>query len=541
VSFPWWFYNPGRAYAQARENKARRESAADEVPERDLNSFRTSLDGTDSFRFGVLRDGREVRITPRVVGMPSLVFGASGKGKTRLIHLLMEGWSGARKSKRRLQLVDPKGETFLLEATHLAARFLALPEEKRGEFVARIHVLDTSEEAVTPLNLFDRRSGSIDIAFLANMRAAATRQASPHEFSDLMEFGVSIVYAAVIALEFPLTFRFAQRLLGDDAFRRRVVIPRMPDPLLRATLENLETALPGQTRAAVLRQLHKLLSTRAVRVAMGLSPSMVAELVPRKNADIMLANCAVSMAVPLTVAREQAIQRVLDVLLEATARPERLYELLVIEELPVLLKERSNLGEFIVEASRTLRWKGLSMLCCAQDPVNAFPAEILRTLLLNLRWIAGFECGRDEAMWFYPYLSQTPAATKLGDSERRQRFLREMQTLARQEFYFHLKGSPAVRIRTTDVPDAVALVPGRSEVQLLEIFRREIASTSMVRIPEAEAHLEQWEAEVLDRGEVESPAVTTIGGRSSSPRRARSIRDLLDMLEGKQGGSDTDD
>jgi hypothetical protein len=527
VKTPWAFFDDAASYQRAKMNEAKRQRHADDVLDRAIRQVRARMEGGDAFDVATFSDGSRFQMTPEIVGMPSLIAGSSGKGKSRLIHLLIQGWKGAR-DQRRLQLVDPKGETFLLEAAHLAADYLALPDDERAAFVARIHVLDVTEQAVTPLNLFDRHGGRLETTFLANMRAAATRQASPHDFSDLMEFAISVLYAVVIELGFPLTYRLVERMFTDETFRVRVLLPRVVDPMLRATLENFETVIPTQTRLAVLRQFAKLFATRAVRVSLGLSPSMVRSVAPPKDASIILANCAVSQHAPLTVAREQAVQRILDILLEATVRPEKLQELLIIEELPVLLREKSSLGEFILEASRTLRWKGLSLLAVAQDPANALPAEMMRTLLLNLRWIASFECTKEEAAWFYPHLPASTADAKLPESERRTRFFKAAMTLPRQHFLLHFKGEPVVQLKTIDVPETSALVPGYTEDQLLEVFRREIASASMVSIDRAEAMLAAWEAEVLNRGEVApSPTITA----SPVAPRGKSVSDLLDFLQ----------
>jgi hypothetical protein len=524
---PWWFYDAKESYRRAQINEAKQQRGADAVVTRAIANVRARMDGTDAFPIGTLPDGSELKVTPRIVGMPSMVFGASGKGKTRLIHVLMAGF--AHGGDGRLQLVDPKGETFLLEAAYLAARYVRTPDHERAAFLARVHVLDATDTAVTPLNLFDRRGGQLETGFLANMRAAATRQASAHDFSDLMEFAVSILYAVIIELGFPLTYRLVERVFTDEAFRLRVLVPKIADPMLRTTLEHFETVIPGQTRLAVIRQFAKLLATRAVRVGLGLSPSMVRSLVPAKTPDIVLANCAVSQHAPVTVAREQAIQRILDILLEATVRPEKRRELLVIEELPVLLREKSNLADFILEASRTLRWKGLSLLACAQDPANALPSEMLRTLLLNLHWIAGFQCSKEEAAWFSPYLPVSAADAKLPEGERKARFLRDALNLPRQTFYFHFKGEAVVRVETANVLAPSGLVSGVNEDALLDLFRREIASTSMVSIAAAEAQLAAWEADVLDHG-----AIAPVTGQPTATR-TRSVADLLAQLK-KDGG-----
>lgn len=66
-----------------------------------------------------------------------------------------------------------------------------------------------------------------------------------------------------------------------------------------------------------------------------------------------LVQCALALAVLLLVA---------SLPFGAAGHPLRRVALgLLLEELPILLREKSNVTEFIMEASRTLRWKGLSL------------------------------------------------------------------------------------------------------------------------------------------------------------------------------------
>jgi len=126
-----------------------------------------SLRGDDAFLLGTFPDGTPVKVAPREIGRHAMVWGASGAGKSYGLHVVSEGWT---ERGRRLELIDPKGETFLLKAMHIAARYLALPEEERDAFAARFRVLDVTEDRVTPADLF-RVPAGMSPALLASLRS----------------------------------------------------------------------------------------------------------------------------------------------------------------------------------------------------------------------------------------------------------------------------------------------------------------------------------------------------------------------------------
>ncbi|HEX8155135.1 MAG TPA: hypothetical protein VF698_18530, partial [Thermoanaerobaculia bacterium] len=88
-----------------------------------------ALDGDDTFLLGTLASGEEVRIAAREVGRHGMVWGSSGAGKSYGLVIITNGWSAG--GTRRLQIIDPKGETYLLKSLHVAAQYLDLPDGER--------------------------------------------------------------------------------------------------------------------------------------------------------------------------------------------------------------------------------------------------------------------------------------------------------------------------------------------------------------------------------------------------------------------------
>jgi hypothetical protein len=136
-----------------------------------------------------------VRLAAREVGRHGMVWGSSGAGKSYGLVIITNGWSAA--GTRRLQLIDPKGETYLLKSLHIAADYLDLPDAEREAVAARFRVFDEKADALTPFNLFAVPKG-MSPSLLASLRAAATRHMSGHDYSDLMEYGVFLLYSAAI-------------------------------------------------------------------------------------------------------------------------------------------------------------------------------------------------------------------------------------------------------------------------------------------------------------------------------------------------------
>lgn len=76
-----------------------------------------------------------------------------------------------------------------------------------------------------------------------------------------------------------------------------------------------------------------------------------------------------------------------------------------------------------------------------------------------------------------------------------------MVGLPRQKYFLHLKGEPALPMSAPTVPDP-STTAKRSEAELLEVFRRDIASVSMVPGATAADLIARFEATVVDRATI---------------------------------------
>lgn len=508
--YDWLFGDPKASYRRARANEHRSTAG----PTR-ANAV-SALDGPDSFLLGTLDGGTAVRVDPTRIQGHGMVWGANGAGKSYGLDILMQGF--ARRGWR-VSHVDPKGESILIAAISAASTYAHLPEEEREAFVARFHVIDVREDRLTPANLFRVPSG-MSPAFLATLRAAAMVDLSEHEFSDLMHHAVYTLFAVAIALQRGITKKLVRRFFLDDTFRQRVLAPKIADPSLRDTVEHLDGILPLPTRQAVVRQFDILLSSRLARISFGLSPSAVAQLTPPTTATITLANCGPSLLLPPNVARTQAINRVVDVLTDAKVRTDTTPEMLVIEEIGSIVKH-PVVARYLLEGSRTARWKNLAIVCCAQDTSNAIPSEALHALVLNARWFMAFESGREDASLLLPFL---PPVTGRTDTQRRQAFLAEMATLPAQHCYFVRKGLIPLRVRTRDLHPA----KGYTREQLLSIFDEKIAHRSMVRVEDAERIIAEEERDLLG-GDVPSESPQNASRQADAP--VGTVDDLFKLLD----------
>jgi hypothetical protein len=519
----WCFGNAKQAYERARLNEGRARSLAAAESANATTRALASLNGDESFVLGTLPDGTPVKIAPREIGHHAMVFGSSGAGKSYGLHIVSEGWIA---SGRRLEIIDPKGETFLLKALQAAARYLGLPEDAREAFAARFHVIDATASHVTPANLFAVPEG-MSPALLASLRAAATADLASHAYSDLMQYGMHLIYSVAINLGWGITVRIVRAFLLDAAFRERVA-SRLTDARLKDSVLNIETTLPEQTRKAIVRQFDILLAAVPARIGFGLAPSMVGELrgeAPRSL--VTLGNFGPTPQRPPALAKAMATNRLIDVLNDVTVREGRRPEMLLLEEVGVLVKERA-VADYLLEASRTLRWKGLAIVCVAQDPANAIPRETVTALVLNSKWLLGFECGEDEARWLLPHAASRGSA----DAEERRTFLADMAKLPTQEAFFVRKGLAGFRVRVRDVSDPTRRIPREA---LLEVFEKKIASRSMVPVKDAEAKIAEFEATLFEKRETPSAPESV---PQSAERAVASIDDFFAMLDRTRGRGD---
>ena len=161
----------------------------------------------------------------------------------------------------------------------------------------------------------------------------------------------------------------------------------------------------------------------------------------------------------------------------------------------------------------------MGIVLTAQDFSNAVPANVARTVLLNTTWIAGFRA-REDAQIFWPHVVGVPDDRRT-ESAKRDAFLREMAGLARQRYLLLVKGNPALPLRAPDVPKPGEAL-GVSEAQLLEVFNREIAAKSMLPTGTAMKLIAEWEARVVEQGEVRT-------SQAKSASRKPSITNLADL------------
>jgi hypothetical protein len=246
-----------------------------------------------------------------------------------------------------------------------------------------------------------------------------------------------------------------------------------------------------------------------VRLSIGIPPADIDRLLPRQATPIVLGNYGFSLALPMTKAKERASYRLIDVLLAAARRDSRRRGLLVIEESPMLLSSQNELTQTLMEAARTLRSRGVGLLFAGQDFANALPSQMVRTLTLNTRWWALFQ-SREEAEWIYPHAVMSAADRQRPEGERHRAFVRTIQSLERQHYYLLVKGQPALPVRAPDIGDPSSIADETAEM-LRDVFRREIASRSLLPAKTAAELIEKWEAEVVD-------------GNGSSPMRPRLVR-----------------
>lgn len=484
----WCFGDAKRSYVRARRNEATAAGEAKRARDAAADAAVAALAGPESFVLGSLPDGTVVRVAAKEIGRHGMVWGSSGAGKSYGIHLVTEGWAS---TGRRFELIDPKGETFLLKALAAAARYRSLPEAKRDAFAARYRILDVTEDRLTPADLWSAPPG-MSPALLASLRTAATTDLIAHSFSDLMAYGMFLLYSVAIHFSWGVTVRMVRAFFLDPQFRARIA-RQATNARLRDSIENVETTLPEQTRKAIVRQFDILLASAPARVSFGLSPHMIQELLPERSAaEITLGNFGPTPQRTPALAKTMATNRLIDVLTAASVRTEAVPELLLLEEVGVVVKQPA-VADYLLEASRTLRWKGLAIVCVAQDPANAIPKETATALVLNAKWLLAFECGKEEASWLLPHME----SGRKSEAEARRAFVAEMATLPTQRAVFVRKGLPGLRLRLEDVPDP-AKTAARAE--LLETFAAQIAVRSMVRTAEAERLIARFEGDLFSSG-----------------------------------------
>lgn len=516
-----------KAYTRARANEAARRADAT-TPEAIHEGTRQVVGEVDDMAVGTLENGGVVRLRDEIALKSSIVLGATGSGKTRFIlgcqQDLMERALGLTPSKPvELELLDPKRETYDQTTQHLAALWLDADDATRERIADSVQVIEWSREAVAPMAPFDNHDQQVSNSYLAYVRTDVAVQTSPQSFSEPLRQLFYMLNRLLVELRYPPNYSFTSRIFGDARFRMRT-LERVADAELRAYFANIDE-VPRQTREALLRRIQADLSFPEVRLATGIAPADVDELLPRRRPRIVLGDYSCTFALPLAKAKERASYRLVDMLLAAPRRDSRTPRVIVIEESPMLLAGSTELSGPLTEGARTLRSAGVGLCFVGQDIANSLPASMVRALQLNTRFWAAFQC-REEAEWVYPFAVASAEERSLGERERHRSFLRRMHGLPRQHYFLLVKGHPALPLRAMDVPDP-RIAANRSAEELREVFRREIASRSLVPAAVAAERIARWEARVVAAGEV--PPAPPLRSRRRQPQ---GLAELVRELEG---------
>jgi hypothetical protein len=516
--------------AQSRQSYARAHAyeRTRRIPDRpsSLDTYRAvarRLAQPPAVLFGALPDGLTVEIPYQIALRSALVLGATGSGKSRLlIHLLLallsETWRASEPSLSpapEIELCDPKRETFDLLSRYVAALWLRADDEARERLACAIRVIDWSKDAVAPFAPFDN-PGDVSDSFLAYLRADVAVQASAQSYSESLKTILFMFNRVLVDRRFPPNFRFASRFFNDSVYRLRI-LESVTDPDVRAYYSDLEH-IPRQTREALLRRIQSDLAFPEIKLSMGIPPDDLRKILPKSDPTIVLGNYGATMSLPLSKAKERASYRLIDVLLAAPRRNSRRPSVLLIEESPMLLSGSTELAQPLCEAARTLRAVGVGLWFSGQDVANALPLTLVRTLQLNTVWNAYFQT-REEADWLYPHILPNAADTN-GERDRHRSFLRHMHGLPRRHFYLLAKGEPALPLRAPEIedPERQAQVPAD---ELRDVFRREIASRSLVPAGTACELIAKWEASVVDQAVLPAPP---------PPRNRKSAGSLAELV-----------
>jgi hypothetical protein len=493
---------------------------------------RRRLDGAQALTFGSLPNGDVIRVRRALALMSALVLGATGSGKTRfLLSLLLEplrsiiedlrvGAYAHREVSVELELIDPKFETFDLFRKYIAALWLTANDAGRELLQRSVRVIDWSRDRVTPLAPFDNHFADISNAYLAHLRTDVTVRASGHAYTDSMRQLAYMFNWMLVEMRFPPSYRFAVKFMHDAAFRAEI-LARVPEPEVRYYFENFDTTVPRQTRDAFLRRVQYSTSFPELRASY-VPPSALDRLGLMREAPITLVNTACTTTLPKALGYERGAWRTMDVFCAAPRRDTRRPKSFVVEEaLDFLSDPAAEHAEALATGLRTLRSVNMGTILLGQDVSNALPAPVVRNILLNTTWVAGFRA-REDAQIFWPHVVHDPADRRT-EAARRDAFFRDVAGMARQHYLLLVKGEPALPLRAPDVADP-SVIARTADDTLLDVFNREIASKSMIPNARALKLIEEWEADVVEKTAV-PPAPTSTAGK----RAKAAIKSIVDL------------
>jgi hypothetical protein len=501
------------SYARALVNERPRLADAPISREVAYERARKRLAGPHAQTFGTLPNGDPVQVRRALAVMSALVLGATGAGKTRfLLSLLLDPVRQVIEDLRtnprahrdltiELELIDPKFETYDLFRKYIAALWLGATAEGRELLERSVRVVDWSVGWVTPFAPFDNHFTEISNAYLSHLRTDVTVRTSGHAYTDSMRQLAYMFNWLSIELRFPPSYRFAVRFMHDAEYRASI-LARVPEPEVRYYFDNFDTTIPRQTRDGFLRRVQYATSFPQLRASY-VPPADIERLGLIREAPITLANTACTTAMPKALGYERGAWQTTDCLCSAPRRDTRRPKQLVIEEAAEFLKDPdAEHADATAAGLRTLRSVNMGIVLAAQDFSNALPTSVVRNVLLNTSWIAGFRV-REDAQIFWPHVVADPADRR-PDSARRDGFFRDMASMARQHYMLLVKGEPALPLRAPDVADP-SKVAGVLDDELVEVFNREIASKSMLPTSTAMGLIAKWEAEVVEKASIAPP------------------------------------
>ena len=513
--------------AMEYERRKKRPAPVEVAPDLTTQTL-AALDGPEAITFGTLPSGTPLRVRGEIARRSALVLGAPGSGKTRwLLGVLLDLlYAMATGSALEIEVVDVKNESVDLLEQFIGGWLLTWPEREREWLRRHVRVFKFTRERITPLRPYDNRDGVFSDAYLASFRTAVVVDAGQSEYTDATRYARGMWDRVLMDLRWPPSLKVATRFFTDDAFRSRVVIPKIRDPRTRAWAETVGHQSKGTT-SALLRRMGGNEAYPQIGAAMNTPPSALDGLMPVQEPGLTLSRVGPDTTLTAAVAEGLCLYRYLDIFASIPTRTPERPLLVAAEELAVTVASSPRLVTPIAQALRTSRSFGVALWALAQDFENAAQTEMAKTFALNARFIVAFQ-SRDEAAWLAPHLPPdfVPGAS---DAERKRAFQAAIENLPSRESFVWVKGCPVLRCKSPTVLDP-SVQFGRSPEELREVFDREVASRSTISLQTAEALIGQWETDVLgDNGVPSAP------DRKAAPRFT-SMDDLLRHL-----GTDDED
>lgn len=493
-----------------------------------------------SITMGLLRpDGSAIKVDEAIALAHSIVVGSTGSGKTRfIIGLLLgqikRGLAAHRKRGGGLaieaEVIDPKGETAQLLMPYLATLWLAADDATREVLASAVYTIDWTRDFITPSAPYDNRAQVVSDAYLAHLHTDVTIESSKQEYSETLRQVLFMWTWLLIDLRFPPNFAFAERFFRDAPYRK-TILAKVSSGEVRQYFHACESVIARQTQDAFLRRLQRDLSFPENRFAIGVPPENLDGLQSVDDARLVVGNYGCSNVLPLSLGLSRATWRAIRVLLDAPRRRRRTQKTIVFEELALLLSASTELMEILMTGLRTLRSVRVGLLLASQDLASSLPKNAVRNIVLNTRWSATFQSRRDEAELLFPHVV-FDSTDRRSSTDRHRDFLRDVETMPRQEFWLAVKGGyPALPARSLDLPDPRAFANGRSDEDLTEVFHREIGRRSMLSTKRAAEYIAAWEARVVNKEEVDATKNTRINEQRIHSRTFCSSLDVQRQQE----------